>query len=266
MALNIVQLLEAPGGPGVIGGVQAGAGVAIAADGTISTTPGVPGVTSVTGSSGVSVTASTGNVTVNAVTPTGQPFPAGTTILVLSASAPTGYTKLTTQDNYALRVVTGTSGGSTGGSIAFTSAFANVTPSGTFPLSGISIGGNVQDGTWSPSGTFSSGSAGLSSTSFNESQNPAHNHTIDIASDGTGSKAPTAGEGLINLQTQQPSDLSGDSNPHTHSVSWSTNWNLDQKTHTHPYSATSSGGTGNFTGNSINLSVKYVDAILCSKN
>ena len=53
-------------------------------------------------------------------------FPIGTTLLFYQANAPTGWTKVTTQDNKALRVVSGTGGG-TGGSTAFTTVFASKT-------------------------------------------------------------------------------------------------------------------------------------------
>ena len=49
-------------------------------------------------------------------------FPAGTLMLFVQTSAPTGWTKSTTHNNKALRVVSGTAG--SGGSVAFTTAFA----------------------------------------------------------------------------------------------------------------------------------------------
>ena len=51
-------------------------------------------------------------------------FASGTTIVFYQASAPTGWTKSTSHDNKALRVVSGTGGGS-GGSSSFTSVFAS---------------------------------------------------------------------------------------------------------------------------------------------
>jgi hypothetical protein len=56
-------------------------------------------------------------------------FPSGTAMLFVQTTAPTGWTKSTTHDNKALRVVSGTAG--SGGSTAFTSVFASRTPSGT---------------------------------------------------------------------------------------------------------------------------------------
>ena len=59
-------------------------------------------------------------------------FPSGTAMLFAQTSAPTGWTKSTTHNNKALRLVSGTAG--SGGSAAFTTAFG--TPSVSGSLSG----------------------------------------------------------------------------------------------------------------------------------
>jgi hypothetical protein len=56
-------------------------------------------------------------------------FPAGTVMLFVQTAAPTGWTKSTTHNNKALRVVSGSAG--SGGSVAFTTAFASQSASGT---------------------------------------------------------------------------------------------------------------------------------------
>ena len=56
-------------------------------------------------------------------------FPSGTALLFQQTAAPTGWTKVTTYNDYALRVVNGTVG--TGGSVAFSAAFASKSVSGT---------------------------------------------------------------------------------------------------------------------------------------
>ena len=61
-------------------------------------------------------------------------FASGTVMLFVQTSAPTGWTKSTTHDNKALRVISGTVG--TGGSVAFTTAFASQAVSGTNGASG----------------------------------------------------------------------------------------------------------------------------------
>lgn len=62
-------------------------------------------------------------------------FDSGTVMLFGQTSAPTGWTKDTTNyNNSGLRVVTGTA--STGGSVDFTTAFASQTPTGSVSVSG----------------------------------------------------------------------------------------------------------------------------------
>jgi len=60
---------------------------------------------------------------------TGTVFPSGTLMLFQQTAAPTGWTKQTTHNDKALRVVSGTA--SSGGSTAFTSVFTSRTPTGT---------------------------------------------------------------------------------------------------------------------------------------
>ena len=74
-------------------------------------------------------------------------FPAGTLMLFVQTSAPTGWTKATTHDNKALRVVSGTA--ASGGSAAFTTVFASQAVSGT-----------------------------VGNTTLTTAQIPAHKHTI----------------------------------------------------------------------------------------
>lgn len=61
-------------------------------------------------------------------------FPSGTLMLFVQTSAPTGWTKSTTHNDKALRVVSGTAG--SGGSAGFTTAFGTPAVSGSVSLSG----------------------------------------------------------------------------------------------------------------------------------
>lgn len=160
------------------------------------------------------------------------PIPAGTVMLFVQTSAPTGWTKSTAHDNKALRVVSGVAG--SGGSVAFTTAFASQTPSGS-----VSVG-------------ISAGTLAVGATTLAESQIPSHNHqqsigTIGIyGTEGSGYKGNYggAGGGAMDL-----SNTRGGSGSHTHSISGSP-------------SVTSS----SFTGSAINLAVQYVDVIIATKN
>ena len=71
-------------------------------------------------------------------------LPTGTVMLFVQTSAPTGWTKSTTHDNKALRVVSGSA--SSGGSVAFTTAFASQAVAGT-------VGATTLDVTQIPSHT-----------------------------------------------------------------------------------------------------------------
>jgi hypothetical protein len=80
-----------------------------------------------------SVAGRTGAVTLGVADVSGafaaSAIPAGTRMLFAQSAAPTGWTKDTTHNNKALRVVSGTAG--SGGSLAFTTAFGNRTTAST---------------------------------------------------------------------------------------------------------------------------------------
>tara|TARA_X000001036_G_scaffold257380_1_gene239354 strand:+ start:2602 stop:4230 length:1629 start_codon:yes stop_codon:yes gene_type:complete len=85
-------------------------------------------------------------------------FPSGTKMIFNQASAPTGWTKETSNvDNKALRVVSG-SGGGTGGSVGFTTAFGSKSISAT--ASSENTGGSV------------------ASHTLTENEIPSHNHAL----------------------------------------------------------------------------------------
>jgi hypothetical protein len=80
--------------------------------------------------SSVANTKITGLILGNQIDPTAiSSFATGTLMLFQQTAAPTGWTKQTTHDNKALRVVSGTA--SSGGSVNFTTAFASQSVAGT---------------------------------------------------------------------------------------------------------------------------------------
>jgi hypothetical protein len=122
-------------------------------------------------------------------------IPAGTVMLFAQTAAPTGWTKNTsTGNNTALRLVTGTA--STGGSVAFTTAFASQTPSGTVSVSG-SVGNHT----------------------LTTAQLASHNHTVSILSQ-TGSGPTVKGITDISSPTTQTftSSSTGSNSAHNHSL------------------------------------------------
>jgi hypothetical protein len=113
-------------------------------------------------------------------------IPSGTVMSFFQAAAPTGWTQVVTQNNKALRVVSGTGGG-TGGTVAFTTAFASQTPAGT-----------------------------VGNTTLTTSQIPAHTHstsftniTSTVAEGGTGT--------ILKYGSGDATGSQGGGTSHTHS-------------------------------------------------
>lgn len=79
--------------------------------------------------------------------------PSGTKTNFFQAAAPTGWTQCTSYNDYAIRIVSGT-GGASGGTVNFTTAFVSQSVTGT------NTGGAI------------------SATTLSTSQMPSHNHTF----------------------------------------------------------------------------------------
>jgi hypothetical protein len=132
-----------------------------------------------------------------AVVSGGTLIPAGTVMIFGQTSAPTGFTKLTDQDNAALRVVSGTA--STGGSVNFTTAFVSQTPTGSISVNTSSL------------------SAGA--TTLSTSQIPSHNHQMSGSCGGPDSIARLLDvAGILNGPF---TGSTGGGGSHTHSISGS---------------------------------------------
>jgi len=113
-----------------VGGNITGGGT-ITVPGNISSTSGSISA-GTTGTFGTSISAGTtgsfgGQITM--LSRLVDAFPAGTCIVFAQSTAPTGWTKVTTYNDAALRVVSGTA--SSGGTVNFSSAFSTFTISGT---------------------------------------------------------------------------------------------------------------------------------------
>ena len=127
-------------------------------------------------------------------------FEAGTAMLFVQTTAPTGWTKSTTHNNKALRVVSGAA--SSGGTTAFTTVFASRTPAGT--LSSTTVTGTV------------------GSTTLTESQMPSHSHSYANSLSTTGSASAALSRTAANTNTgaaggggSHNHSFSGDSHGHT---------------------------------------------------
>ena len=162
-----------------------------------------------------------------------EPFPAGTSMLFQQTAAPTGWTKQTTHDNKALRLVTGSV--SSSGSNSFTSVFnSNVAVSGTSNNSTVTI----------------SGSSG--STTLTLDQIPSHRHLegghVEFGT-GDSVSAGTRNEGNNSGAKRFYTDYQGGGNGHSHTAG-----TLAGDNHSHTYTS------------NLNLDVQYVDFIIANKD
>jgi hypothetical protein len=182
-----------------------------------------------------------------------QAFPSGTAVLFAQTAAPTGWTKSTTHDNKALRVVSGAA--SSGGTVAFTTAFASQAVSGT-------IANTTATGSISTSTSVSLSTSGsVSATTLVESQMPSHVHSVPgNTSNSSGSPFRILSNTNSATNVTNNTNATGGSGSHTHGF-------------TDPsYSASSSSsftGTAHnhtFSGTAINLAVQYVDVIIATKD
>jgi hypothetical protein len=135
-------------------------------------------------------------------------FPTGTKMLFQQTAAPTGWTKDTTHNNKALRVVSGTAG--SGGSVSFTSAFGSQTISGT-------SGATTQGGT-------------VGDTTLTVSQIPSHTHTITYGVNDVNGGGGTDPSYMERTGRTETTNATGGGESHTHTFTGDS--------HTHTYSST----------------------------
>jgi len=181
------------------------------------------------------------------------PFPVGTVMLFAQTAAPTGWTKNITHDNKALRVVSGTA--SSGGSVAFTTAFASQ-----------SIAGTVGD------------------TTLTSSQIPAHNHGVNDPGHGHGVNDPGHNH---SMRYGTPNGDFFGMNTGAGEGGWALANGPGNNNITRLYNNGSGTGIGifgsttgittantgggashnhTFSGTAINLAVQYVDVIIATKD
>ena len=159
-------------------------------------------------------------------------IPQSKNLTFYQASAPTGWTQVTTHNDKAIRLVSGTGAGS-GGSIGFLSSFvSNKAYSGSAPI------------------TISGLTAG--NTTLSTPQIPGHTHP-SVSGNFTNNLAPypaPSPSGGGSPRTQHAPGTATGPSPATGGGS-----------HTHPVSYTSASGP---VSGSINMFVNYVDVIICS--
>ena len=184
-----------------------------------------------------------GNVSIS-TTLAASGFTSGTLMLFEQTAAPTGWTKQSTHNNKALRVVSGTA--SSGGTDVFTTAFGTPSVSGTVGISGAPVVGNLAV----------SVSGNIADTTLTTNQIPSHSHSYQKAVttyQGQYSDTVASGVGYQSVST----GTTGNSGAHNHG-------------HNLAGSMTGAPGVGNLAGSlssaTAAINVQYVDLIIASKD
>jgi hypothetical protein len=173
-------------------------------------------------------------------------FPQGCVTLFYQTNAPVGWAKSTTHNDKALRVVSG-SGGVSGGSIAFTSAFASKPISTTIPVSGTANAINLtvsQIASHSHPASIQAGGE--------------HSHTYRFTT-GNSPNGQSGGSGPVTVNTSPyaTGDVTGSAGDHNHSLTLGSTGSSPAP-HDHPWS-----GSGPLS-TSLDFSVQYIDVIFAS--
>lgn len=193
---------------------------------------------------------STGVAITGAVTSTGAGiFPSGTAMLFVQTSAPTGWTKSTTHNDKALRVVSGTA--SSGGSVAFSTVFGN-TATGSYTLTTTDMPAHTHTG----SGTTSGQSADHSHTGSGTTSeaNIFVQTGLNVISPAGATQVLTPGSGTTIYNAN-----------HSHTYSFTTSGASVDHSHTYSFTTSSAGGGGGHT-HALDLRVTYVDCVICTKD
>ena len=186
-------------------------------------------------------------------------------MLFYSSSAPTGWTKSTSHNNKALRVVSGSGGGS-GGSQSFTSAFQNHS---------VSISGS-DTVSFSDSDTVSiSGNCGGSQIMYQNTtqawltvaQMPSHDHQYHAPLGTSGGQYGIQDTGNAGSSGQPSVSSKGGSDYHTHAIIMYTISGSNFSFSGSDTVSFSDSATVNISGSdSVNTAVQYIDVIVCTKN
>ena len=175
--------------------------------------------------------------------------PSGTRLLLNQASAPVGWTTDASHHDKAIRIVNGSVAPGTGGSAAFSAAFASHTPAGSVSTS---ISGSV-DG-----------------HRLSVSQIPAHRHFI--AANVTNNSSTTI---TSTNQTKRGghTELTSNNNEDYHLGGVSTDATVGRTSsvgnspaNTHSHGSSGLSAQSDFSGTAINLAVQYVDFIIVEKD
>lgn len=224
-----------------------------------------------------------------------QAFPSGTAMLFAQTAAPTGWTKSTTHNDKALRVVSGTAG--SGGTVAFSTAFVSQAVNGSVSTTTTNT---TATGTIGTAVGYTTATGTNSGTAITTAQLPAHNHGINdpghshslndpghahgyndwgntpgpyqvplaggfwYNNDNRGTAGSGTGQSINGAGTGISTQNAGSGATHTHTFTGDSHNHSAVSTFTgvgHNHAASST-----FTGTAINLAVQYVDVIIATKD
>ena len=174
-------------------------------------------------------------------------LPSGTRLVFHNSSAPTGWTRDTSIDDSALRVVSGTPG--SGGSTGFSSALGSPSVSGSVSLSGEPGTGNLS--------TSISGNVNIGSTTLSVSQIPAHSH--DAPRSGNTAVDLGFGGDSRGIGNRVNTGNAGGSGSHNHNAAHNLSGSISGNPSRGSLSASLSSA-------SASINVKYQDFIIAQKD
>jgi hypothetical protein len=178
-----------------------------------------------------------------------NPLPSGTRLLFHNSTAPTGWTKDTSINDSALRVVSGTPG--SGGSAGFASALGTPSVSGSVGLSGEPGSGNLS--------TSISGNVNIGSTTLSTNQIPSHSHNAPRGGNTSSFIASPSGDTAPGLGNSTNTGGTGGSGSHNHNAGH----NLSGSISGSPDIGTLS---GSLSSASASINVKFQDFIIAQKD
>tara|TARA_B100001093_G_C26848479_1_gene1023940 strand:+ start:1873 stop:3531 length:1659 start_codon:yes stop_codon:yes gene_type:complete len=199
-------------------------------------------------------------------------FPSGTRMIFQQTSAPTGWTKDTSDTNQrALRVVSGSA--SSGGSVDFTTAFASKGVAGS--IANATQGGSIANGGNNTNNATAGGS--VNNHTLSTGRMPSHRHIggakgIHDAANGQYGTISNVGNlefplvrytnGNANYDLYY-TNYEGSSQAHNHGFSGSAH---SHSINAHNHSFSGSAHNHSFSGTAINLAVRYLDVIIAQKD
>ena len=182
----------------------------------------------------------------------GAGVPSGTVMVFYQAAAPTGWTKSTSNNDKALRVVSG-NGGGTGGTHALSSppslAHTHTAAAHVHSVGAHSHGNNLS----------------AAAHTLSTAEMPSHGHNINTNNFGSGAGNNRAGNGrtsgaaYVAYYNQGSMSGAGSSNSHSHSMSGSVS-------NSTAFNSGSAGGDATSSTTPTAFAPQYIDVIICAKD